>query len=509
MYKKFVLCLVAIVFFSGFNFVYAEVIINEVQIAGTTADDEFIELYNSGESVEDLTGFYIKKKTSTGSESNFVVSSRFEGVTIPSGDYLLLARENKYTGAISPDVLWPSSYSLANNNSLTLYKGNETDKDEVSWETVAENKSVQKTSSNSWVVSTPTPKSLNAESNDNNDGNDDNDDENNEDNNEEDNSSSSSSDSSSSSKPKVEIKEQPIKVKIDVPKIAFVDLPLVFKTNATGRLGEPLVLGIYFWNFGDGSSIEIKEKDISHTYFYPGDYTVTLEYFESKRSKVPDVVTKLEIKVVPATVIISNVGDEKDFFIELSNNSNYDIDISQWKLFSQSKFFTFPRNTLLSSKKKIIFSSKITNFNINDKGSLRLFTSANEMAFDYNSLNTQIESITKTADANTTAVKISSTQPKSKLVKTEITETKESYNIPNQATINTPDLEDKTINPIYQTAGVVNSDLVADDKNNQFYLFFGGLIFLLIISSSAIYFLRRNRSVNQHSLGSDFDILDD
>ena len=63
MSKKTFLVLVGFAFLFSFNLAQADVIINEVQIGGTTADDEFIELYNSSSSDVDLTNWYINKKS--------------------------------------------------------------------------------------------------------------------------------------------------------------------------------------------------------------------------------------------------------------------------------------------------------------------------------------------------------------------------------------------------------------------------------------------------------------
>jgi hypothetical protein len=86
---------------------------------------------------------------------------------------------------------------------------------------------------------------------------------------------------------------------------------------------------------------------------------------------------------VPAQVVISRVGDEKDFFIELTNNTSYDTDVSGWILVSNTKSFTLPKNTMIGSKNKIIISAKITNFSIADGTTLKLLTPKREVSFDY------------------------------------------------------------------------------------------------------------------------------
>ncbi len=57
----------------------AAVVINEIQILPTS--ERFIELYNSGSSDVDLTGWYIQRKTATGSSfGSLVTSTQLNGV---------------------------------------------------------------------------------------------------------------------------------------------------------------------------------------------------------------------------------------------------------------------------------------------------------------------------------------------------------------------------------------------------------------------------------------------
>ena len=103
--------------------VEVRVLINEVQIAGETADDEFVELYNPTAQPIDMTGWSLKKKSSGGSESTVVTASRFENKIIPAHGYLLLVHTESYRGTSAPDVEWPKSYPIAANNTLLLYRG--------------------------------------------------------------------------------------------------------------------------------------------------------------------------------------------------------------------------------------------------------------------------------------------------------------------------------------------------------------------------------------------------
>ena len=95
------------------------IVISEVQISSSEdAQDEFVELYNMSDASVDLTGMVLKKKLSTGSESN--LDSSLSG-TIPAYSFYLVAHPD-YDGAITADEIYSStSNSITNNNTIILY----------------------------------------------------------------------------------------------------------------------------------------------------------------------------------------------------------------------------------------------------------------------------------------------------------------------------------------------------------------------------------------------------
>ncbi|MFA5050709.1 MAG: DUF2341 domain-containing protein [Patescibacteria group bacterium] len=115
------------------------IVISEVQIAGQTADDEFIELYNPTDQEINLTEYFVKKKRiktdGTVEESTLVTSSYFKDKIIEAQGYLLLARKEEYKDQTTPDILWPKSYSLTSNNTIILYNSEGKIIDKVGWGT--------------------------------------------------------------------------------------------------------------------------------------------------------------------------------------------------------------------------------------------------------------------------------------------------------------------------------------------------------------------------------------
>ena len=124
------------------------------------SDNEFVELYNPTDNPIALTGWKINKKSSTGNESLFVASSRFEGKVIPARKYFLIVHEGLYQGVTPADMSWPTSYNIAySQNSVVLYDGTGAPVETVSWTDIPVGQSYARTSwdGSTFVVGTPTP----------------------------------------------------------------------------------------------------------------------------------------------------------------------------------------------------------------------------------------------------------------------------------------------------------------------------------------------------------------
>ncbi len=126
------LTLVAVMFFVPTS-ASATVILSEVQIAGTKASDEFVELYNSGTESVDISGWSLRKKsigdiTATGSSLKTFNSLD----SLPAHGYLLWAN----SGSIFRDHAdTTTGSSLSDNNSLALYSKDGQLVDSLTWGT--------------------------------------------------------------------------------------------------------------------------------------------------------------------------------------------------------------------------------------------------------------------------------------------------------------------------------------------------------------------------------------
>ena len=139
-----------------------QVVISEI-MAGSDlgSDDEFVELWNRGLQTTNLTGWSIKKKTSSGSESTLASASRLEGKSIPTGKKFLMVNEGGYKGGVAGDASWARSNTLAySNNSVVLYDGNGNKIDEVTWSEITKNQSYERQSDS--FVNQPNPNPQNS-----------------------------------------------------------------------------------------------------------------------------------------------------------------------------------------------------------------------------------------------------------------------------------------------------------------------------------------------------------
>lgn len=463
MFKQLVYVFVIIVFcFLPSRVLFAGVVINEVQIeTEANKDNEFIELYNNSSSEIDLTNFSIYKKTSSGTESSIVSKTRFENKKIPANGILFLAREGEYSGTKTPDIFWPTSYSLAQNNSLILYKDfeNKIIKHQVSWGEVSNFKLESNNSNNNENTNSNNTENTNTTT------------------------STTTGSSSLSASSQQNIKKNP-ELKILAKNFGFVGQPVSFESVILNEEYRN-IYGKYFWNFGDGESKEFSSLEnikFNHTYFYAGEYNVYLEYYRTSYESNPYLTSQITINIVEPTLVISKTGEEGDFFIEISNTSNMNLDLTNFTLKGQNKIFIFPKNTFLNKEKKIVLSPKITNFNFTDKNFLEILDPSGKIIYSQKTL-PQVRGIS--------TAKVSSSS-KNFIPKNE-------ENISSDFGENI-DLEGEPL--VNELAPYQEEN--TNSENNYFVI--GIFILVILFASLVIYWLRNPNSKKQED---EFEILDE
>jgi len=113
------------------------------------ADYEFIELYNPTQNVVDLTGWSIKKRSSSGSEtalvSNKTKYGNFKDKKIMPGKYLLLAQKDGYNGSVQADILYSGSLAYKN-NAVVLYNSDGKAIEDIGWDEITKGQSLERVS---------------------------------------------------------------------------------------------------------------------------------------------------------------------------------------------------------------------------------------------------------------------------------------------------------------------------------------------------------------------------
>jgi len=144
------------------------------------------------------------------------------------------------------------------------------------------------------------------------------------------------------------------------------------------------VVGKWVWNFGDGSVKEVgKSLSFDYTYEYPGEYSLSLSFFDSVLDVTPEATDKIVVKVVPSEIFISSVGTIADPFIEIENKSNNEIVLSNWVVTAGNHYFIIPEGTTLLSNKKIKLSPRITGFVGADLGFVTISDPNKEISASY------------------------------------------------------------------------------------------------------------------------------
>ena len=483
MSKKIILVFVGIFLFFVAHIACASVIINEVKYSPTTG--QWVEIYNDTDSDVDITAYRILDSGAS-TNGHAIVAVPGGSNFIPKHSFGVVAKVPSDFGAVS-HPLFKSSLNIKVSSDTVILKdesGGTTSSVNIDG-TALDGNSFQLIDG-SWKVAVPTPGSSNdvspvvlSQSGGSSGGVPLN--------------TTTGTDDTSTTKTKV-VEIPQIKTKIISKNLAFVNLPLDFQANNIGYSGETLYYGKNFWNFGDGDSKDQINKfdKFTHVYSYPGEYVVSLEYYINPYGEIPDAASQIIINVVPLDVVISKTGDEKDFFIEITNNSDYDVDLSNWVLSSANKNFILPKNTIIESKGKITLSPKITGFSSLDENNLKLLTATRGLVYDYESSNVvmpvQMQNDTKNTVVSMEKLNVSkgtfgNTKTKLDLASTEVDAQNQNEDLQATAFKNT-----------------------SNDERDSFW-FFVGFVILLIVSSGVVYFIRRKKKVLK--AGDDFEILDE
>lgn len=99
----------------------------------------------------------------------------------------------------------------------------------------------------------------------------------------------------------------------------------------------------FSWSFGDGSVGE--GQLVNHTYKYPGEYALVL----SAKAGDNFSVSRAKIKVLETKISVAS----GDGYIEISNNSDSEINLFNWKIIGGGKGFIFQPDTIIFPRSKM------------------------------------------------------------------------------------------------------------------------------------------------------------
>ncbi len=463
---------------------FASVVINEIAWMGTInlANDEWIELYNNGDSDINLEGWILIAADGT-PNINF---SNATNKIIPAGDFFLLERTDDtsvpdipadliYTGALLDSG---ENLIIKDNNGNVINavdaSGGWPAGDKITRQTMQWNGAI-------WITATATPKAANA------------------------NASSQSSQQESSSSSEQQSQEtdanldnskyiQPeklpkIKAYAGEDKIVFIGASAEFRGQAFGLDNKPLPNARYLWTFGDGASKE--GQNVAYDYKHPGQYIAVLNISSGEYAAADYML----VKAIPNQVFISEVKPGNEGWVELENKSDREIDISGYQLKSASQIFTFPQNSHMLSAAYLVVPSEVSKINFpENSGVIELFYDGGTRAdlFSYSGTLTSGQSFNR----NDKNIVIAQETPGMKNAILLAKENLTPQNPPVNQNLKSSNADTKITennNELSQEANISASEKPATKSNTKIYLL--AILGLIIFSSAAVLFVRhRNDS---------------
>lgn len=355
-----------------FGWAESQVVINEIAWMGTenSANDEWIELYNSADQEIDLTEWVLKAVDGT-------PEIALTGL-IPAQGYFLLERtDDSSVPEITADQIYTGALANAGEN-LELYdaENNLIDSVNCSDEWFAGNNSTKQTMErknpamagnepSNWQNSQESGGTPKAE-----------------------NSSGEITEELKEPEEAAEVTtmaptpiNQPPQAVAGPDVVALTNTEIVFDgSNSADPENDPLT---YFWNFGDGTTAE--QIKVSHIYQYAGTYLVTLTVSDGQNSST-DII---KVSIYSQAIVISEFlpspkgPDQENEWIEIQNQSDQIADLSGWQLkdADSKSGFTFPDHSLIEAQSYLVLKRQTTKIALNnDQDTLSLFYPTGQLA---------------------------------------------------------------------------------------------------------------------------------
>ncbi len=105
----------------------------------------------------------------------------------------------------------------------------------------------------------------------------------------------------------------------------------------------------FSWSYGDGNVGD--GALVTHMYKYPGEYAVVL----NAKSGNNFGISRLKVQVAEPDVDLLDQGDR----VKITNNSNTEINLFNWKIVSDGMGFVFQPDTIIFPKSSILFDKSM------------------------------------------------------------------------------------------------------------------------------------------------------
>jgi len=309
--------------------VNAQVVLNEIAWMGTVADanNEWIELFNTGTDTVDVTGWTIDD----GNTLDVVLSGSV------SGNAVVLLERTDDTSVEGVTAFQIYTGALANTGAtLTLRNSNGEIIDQVvggeGWQQIGGDNSTKDTPqrvSSGWITKPATPGTRNSVT-------------------EtqtpvlEPKSDTNQQKKVSGSTSKTSVRTTPtysgvLELQIHAPEIAYVNQKITFDVVPEG-IGPTIRNSLaYTWNFGDTYTASRKES--THIFEYPGEYVVMVGAKFGSQS----AMARHEITVLPVSFSLARTEEGN---LLITNNAPKEVDLGGFQLTGDASF-TFPPFTIL------------------------------------------------------------------------------------------------------------------------------------------------------------------
>jgi hypothetical protein len=122
-------------------------------------------------------------------------------------------------------------------------------------------------------------------------------------------------------------------------RLVFTGAPVVFEAKVKKPQNVNLSNVNFSWSMGDGT--ETSGSYVTHTYRYPGEYSVVLNAtYRAERA-----VARFKVKVLEPKIAITEANKD---FIEILNTDKFEANVGMWTIENGQERFIIPNDTIIA-----------------------------------------------------------------------------------------------------------------------------------------------------------------